>query len=390
MTGAIPQARAPDAPQTTGRAGHGRVGVMQLTDSLLAAGLERVAVNLANNLPSDRYRSYLCTTRQEGPLAQLIAPDVGRLCLARRWSLDMNALRRLVSYVRQNRIQVLHAHGTTLFIAVLASLLRPHPRVIWHNHGGWMAVRSSAPLAIRLFATRTAATLVVNRHLVDWCSRVLGLPARQVRYVPNFVIIPNCVSPACGLPGQAGSRIVSVANLLPPKDPVNLLRAMKIVAEESPTAHLLIVGRPGVPAYMEKVRRELADPVLQGRVSILGVRTDVASVLKASDIGVLASATEGFPLALLEYGMAGLPTVATRVGQCEEVLSGGFAGLLVPPSAPEELARALLSLLQSPTQRVELGRRFRTCIQHNYGAERAMQQVCDVYESILIPSDGVG
>src|SRR5438876_11120160 len=80
---------------------------------------------------------------------------------------------------------------------------------------------------------------------------------------------------------------------------------------------------------------------------------------KACDVGVLSSRSEGMPLALLEYGMNGLPSVATRVGQCAEMLDDGRAGLLVPPAAPEPLAKAILALLQSPEQRAELGGRFR-------------------------------
>src|SRR2546421_178847 len=51
----------------------GRVGVMHLTDTLEAGGTERVAVNLVNLLPRDRYRPYLCTTRHDGPMARRVS-----------------------------------------------------------------------------------------------------------------------------------------------------------------------------------------------------------------------------------------------------------------------------------------------------------------------------
>src|SRR5918999_1889196 len=92
-----------------------RTGVMQLTDTLGAGGAERVAVNLANLLPRERYRMYLCTTRRDGPLAGLVADDVGRLCLARRWRFDYRAFGRLVDFIREHKVQILHAHGTALF-----------------------------------------------------------------------------------------------------------------------------------------------------------------------------------------------------------------------------------------------------------------------------------
>src|SRR5579863_5854429 len=68
---------------------------MHLIDTLAAAGAERVAVNIVNHLPRDRYIPYLCTTRSDGPLDALVAPDVIRLRLQRRSRFDLRAVIRL-------------------------------------------------------------------------------------------------------------------------------------------------------------------------------------------------------------------------------------------------------------------------------------------------------
>jgi glycosyltransferase involved in cell wall biosynthesis len=360
-----------------------RRGVMQLTDTLIASGYERVAVNLANELPANCYRSYLCTTRADGPLAELVAPHVGRLRLQRTSSFDLGAVRQLVSYVRQNQIEILHAHGTTVFISILASYFWPRPAIIWHNHAGRLAAIEHPKLHWQVAARCVHGTIVASRPLADWCVRILGMSSNRVWYIPNFVRLPDRAQPAGGLPGQPGSRIVSVANLLPDKDPLNLLRSMKTVAREWPTAHLILVGCPGDSGYMTRVRAELADTVLQGRVSMLGVRTDVTSILRACDIGVLASATEAMPLALVEYGMAGLPAVATRVGQCEEILDDGRVGLIVPPSTPDELSRAILSLLASPARRAELGRSFQQYVKEKFSEQQVLPRIGEVYSAVL-------
>src|SRR5262245_9627388 len=70
-------------------------GVLHLIDTLEAGGGERVAVNLANLMSRSKYRSYLCVTRREGPLADLVAPDVERICLRRKRSFDLAGLRQL-------------------------------------------------------------------------------------------------------------------------------------------------------------------------------------------------------------------------------------------------------------------------------------------------------
>jgi glycosyltransferase involved in cell wall biosynthesis len=360
-----------------------KIGVLQLTDTLVPGGMERMAVNLANALPADAYQSHLCFTRKGGALEALIASHVNTLNLRRKGRFDVGAVIRLVKYIREHQIQIIHAHGTTLIIAVLAAFFRPHPVVLWHNHGGWLASLKRAPLALRLFVMRSAGIIVVNEELLDWSVSRFRLPGARVWYVPNFVVPAG--SGECGddLPGKRGSRVVSVANLLPPKDPVNLLRAMKIVASVSPDAHLLLVGRNGSPEYMKSVEVEMADPLLDGRVTFFGVSNDVEGILAACDIGVLASASEGFPLALVEYGCAGLAVAATRVGQCADLLDQGRAGILVPPSSPGELAEAILVLLRDSTRRESLGRRFQDHVNQKYNPEKAMAKVTKIYNTIL-------
>jgi len=96
---------------------------MHVVDALRIGGAERVAVNLANLLPQDRYRAFLCTTREEGPLAKLVNPHVGRIALHRRYTADFGAVRRLVDFIRADDIRILHAHASALFFARLAARL---------------------------------------------------------------------------------------------------------------------------------------------------------------------------------------------------------------------------------------------------------------------------
>ena len=77
----------------------------------------------------------------------------------------------------------------------------------------------------------------------------------------------------------------------------------------------------------------------------MGPRNDVPAILRACRIGVLSSASEGLPLALLEYGKHGLAAVSTAVGQCPEVLDNGYAGVLVPASSPDQFSDAIVGLL---------------------------------------------
>lgn len=360
-----------------------RVGVMQMVDALAAGGLERVAVNLANLLPRELFTSYLCTTREEGPLANLIAADVSRLRLDRARRFELKALLRLSAHCRTHNVQIIHAHGTALLFAVFASLLPPFPKVIWHVHYGALAVKSRPAFAYWLLTRRVAAILAVNDDLAAWSRDQLRFPADRVHYLRNFVCEGNIVKITDDLPGVKGHRIVCVANLRPQKDHLTLVRAIAIVAKSVSAATLLIVGAPTDADQLEKVEEQISRLGLQNNVHILGSRQDVVGILAGCDIGVLSSVSEGLPLALIEYGMAGLAAVATDVGQCSEVMDGGGAGLLVPPGDSEAIASALLHLLEHPDERAKMAGRFNKHVMSNYTAAAALDKVCKVYEKVL-------
>jgi glycosyltransferase involved in cell wall biosynthesis len=359
---------------------------MHLIDTLDLGGAERVAVNLANGLPRDRYQTYLCTTRREGALEGLLKSEVGRLRLKRRRRLEAKALTRLVGFVRTEGVQILHAHETSVFLAALASLFPPYPALVWHDHFGRHEEIERPVWLYRLLARRLSAVIAVNESLAEWSRARLRVPPGRVWYVPNFVSDTEVEGGAASLPGLRGSRIVCVANLRTQKDHLTLLDAMTLVVRRAPAAHLLLVGATVEAECREQVTRRCAQLGLEQHVSFLGSRPDVPSVLQACDIGVLSSVSEGLPLALLEYGMARLPAVATRVGQCTEVLAEGQAGMLVPPRTPGALAAALLELLGSPAQRVTYGNALHHRVKQFYSEGSVIQQICQVYDSVLRPN----
>ena len=368
------------------------VGVMHVLDTLALGGAERAAVNLVNELPRDKYRPYLCTTRREGPLREAVAACVGRIALERKNRFDHGAIRRLVDFIRNQKIEILHAHGSTLFVAAWAAWFPPHPIVIWHAHYGRVALEDHRAWAHRIALRRAGGVITVNQQLAEWCGRRLAFPVERIWCIPNMVRAVETGLGTPDLPGVPGSRIVCVANLRAEKDHLNLVRAMALVVRRHPAAQLLLVGAHSDPAYsassayFEAVKREVAQNSLERNVTFLGQRQDIPALLQGCDVGVLSSKTEGLPVSLLEYGMAGLPVVATRVGECEEVLDRGRAGILVPSQSSAELASALLSLLQSPERRALLGERFLQRVKKLYSAASIMKQVCRAYDVVLPPT----
>lgn len=371
-------------PIGTGRA---PVPVLHVTDTLAAGGAERMAVNLVNHLSRDRYSPHLCTTRTEGVLAAEVFPDVGRLALHRTIRLrDPAALVRLVRYLRDESIEIVHAHGTSLFLAAAATPFAREARLVWHDHlGASMSSRQRQRRLYRWAARRADHVITVSHLLADWAGTELRFPAARVTTIANFVLPeddPTVTEAPLELPGARGQRVVCVANLRHQKDHLMLLRAMARVVEVAPGAHALFLGAPVDPGVERSIRDGIAALGLEGDVSLLGARPDVARVLAQCDLGVLSSRSEGFPLALLEYGMAALPVVATDVGECDEILDHGAAGRVVAAGDDDAMAGAMIELLSSPATAAVLGERLRRRVEERYSAEAVVGEVEAIYEAV--------
>jgi len=359
-----------------------KIGVLHLIDSLQAGGAERVAVNLVNNLSRNQFKPYLCVTRQSGPLESQLASDVNLLILNRRNRWDIGALFRLFAYIRNNKIQILHAHSSSLFIAKLASALTKC-KLVWHDHWGGGNTRSNEPY-FRLFTRGVNAIFTVTHSLAIWAQKKLGVPQSRIIVLPNFVI-SNAITTnnKIELQGTPKYRIICVANIRTQKDQLGLLNAFRLVVNQQPKAHLLLVGAPVDENYTHLVMNEIEKLNLQDHVSWLGGRDDVPQLLASCDIAVLNSISEGFPLTLLEYGWAGLPVVATRVGECAAILDEGRAGLLVPPGDPQAMASKIVLLLSDLQMRQEYGTALKMRVQAEYSVETIIQKISNVYQSIL-------
>ena len=251
-----------------------QVAVMHLIDALDAGGAERMAVNLVNALPRDRYVPYFCTTRRGGALESLISPDVARLALERRHRFDVSSLLHLTRFIRERNIRLLHAHSTSLFIAIAASRLSSRAPVIWHDHYGLHSVEKRSSIIYGPAARRLSGLIAVNQDLAEWSQKKLRVPAEKIWYIPNFAASVEAHGSPPDLPGQEGMRIVCVANMRPQKDHFTLLRALGIVARRMPGVHLLLLGSSTQLNYEQQVRQEVDRLGLAGNVSFLGQRSD--------------------------------------------------------------------------------------------------------------------
>ncbi|HEX8563098.1 MAG TPA: glycosyltransferase [Flavobacterium sp.] len=336
--------------------------IVQLIDSLAAGGAERMAVNYANAVAKKGF-SALVSTRQQGPLVAEISQNVVYLHLNRQKKADFKAVSVLRNFCIKHRIEIVHAHGTSYFFAVLLKLTLPSIKIIWHDHFGFrdqQQVKENKMLW--LCARFFTGAIVVNKALAAWSIAKLKL--KQVIYLPNFTVLPEVNAPAF-LPGQHGKRIVYVANLRDPKNHMIVVKAAAEVAKMHHDWTFHFIGKDYNDDYSNRLRNAISEMKLEGSVFIHGQRNDIKAIIAACEIGLIASDFEGLPISLLEYGICGIAVVSTAVGHIPEIINSK-TGILIEIGSEEQMTNGITKLIADADLRMHLAAGLKETVLSGY------------------------
>jgi glycosyltransferase involved in cell wall biosynthesis len=245
-------------------------------------------------------------------------------------------------------------------------------------------------LLIRLLArlsSTTAAIIYCSRVAADQHERLGFDPARRV-VIPNgfdtaaFNIRPELRHRLRDLIGAGPDRFVvgNIARFHPMKDQVSLVRAIARLAAEGVDVQGVFIGDGHENGIVAGAAREIG---IADRITILGVRDDVAELLPGLDVFAQTSAWgEAFPLSLGEAMACGVPSVATDVGDTALLL--GEEGLLIRPRDPEALAQSILQIASLDAgERAALGLRARQRVVDNFSLRRYVDRHLELYATIL-------
>ncbi len=283
------------------------------------------------------------------------------------------------------RPHVIHAYSlfSPATTAVMAKRLFGTPVVVKVLRGGALGdvirlkQKSSGEGRMALFRKQVDAFIVISQE-IDAELAAAGVPPERRVFLPNGVDTGH-FAPAdkqalrseLSLPDAP--TVVFTGRLAAEKRVDQLIALWPAVRAAHAGAVLLIVG----------AGQELALKRAAGEgVQFMGQVDDVAPYLKAADLFVLPSSTEGLSNALLEAMAIGLPAVATAVGGTTDLITHGENGLLVPPDSPPALQEALLALLADEARRADMGRRGRERVIRDYALPATAGRLRNLYNRL--------
>ncbi|MBI4722301.1 MAG: glycosyltransferase family 4 protein [Candidatus Stahlbacteria bacterium] len=387
--------------------------ILLVSDAHRTAGAEFYLYSLAKGLKQRGYRvKLLCPDRKEwNELAGKMAIDnldVNVLPLKSRHDfgrfyflafLYLPQIIKLKRKIQQLNPDILHINtavvedGQTIIIA--GRLARVKNLINTFHTGQFIPytikgvrirlIDSFRKIVVRKVISFIKAIIAVSFSTAYEINQKYGVPKEKFKIIYNGIEVSKfnlgydkqSFRNKVGL-DENGFLVTCVSNLHLHKGLNYLLAAIPDVLKEFSDVHFLFVGDGEQRVKLLEQSRSLG---IDKNVVFIGKSNNVPSILGASDIFVLPSLWEGFPLVILEAMAAGLPIVATRVGGIPEMITSGEEGFLVDPCNSNALFSAIKKILNDSELAKKMGIQAKLRAR-NFSVNHMVEKTCELYESM--------
>lgn len=384
-----------------GSKGTKRIKIAFLASTLPTGGAENVTLNLFGNIDRQRFDVRFFYLKGPGTIGDRLS-NLGfeQTTHLQRFRFDPLVVPRLVLALRAfspHILFMLNCHRNAMLWGGMGALLARVPvRIIaTHHTGTHRGPRNYADID-RLFLWSTTKILALSQRHADYIRDVDGIDAAKIHIIANGIH----TSPYGAVDEDAAGRlrrslglgpenrvVIMVAGLRPEKAHDALLRAASELVPWDTNLRFLIVGDGPLRVPLEETAARLG---VGEHVLFLGERSDIATLLHASDVFVLPSrpVVETLPLSVMEAMAAGVPAIASSVGSVPDMIMDGENGRLIPPADAPALAAAIRDILEDRAATDRIRENARRTVTERFTVSRMVAQYEDLFEQLALGAEG--
>ena len=171
--------------------------------------------------------------------------------------------------------------------------------------------------------------------------------------------------------------VTIIAALRPEKNHRMFLDAALLISKKRKDITFLVVGDGEERSRLQAIAHKMLP---EGRVIFLGDRNDIPEILSVTDISVLCSFMEIFPLTVLEAMSAGLPVISTDVGSLSEMIRNDEDGILIQSEDIYSFTRAIEKLADNRKIRLDMGKRAREAVLEKFSTKMMLSKYAKLFQ----------
>ena len=363
-------------------------------------GAQRYIFDLATSLPKDRYSAVVAAGLDEEKASQShnlftkldekSIKSYGLNNLVR----EINPLKDLKAYfeikklLKEIKPDILHLNSSKAgVIGAMAGRRAGIKKIIYTVHG--FVFNEPLPTWKKLFylwAEKFSARYKDQLICVSEFDRQTGIH-KNIAPADKFITVHNGLNPVefmtkaearsqLNLPAEK-KIIGTLAHFYPTKNLKSLIQAANIVIKKYPETTFAIIGDGQLRPELEA---EISGLQLNKKIVLLGEKPQAYRYLTAFDIYACSSIKEGLPYSIIEAMQAGLPVVSSKVGGIPEIITDEQNGLLVNPGDPDDLAKAIINILEDEKLAQKLSQQARTDLLTKFSLTQMVSQTETIYQ----------
>jgi len=289
------------------------------------------------------------------------------------------------NYIRIHDVEIIHMVHTNFAYEFLQELKIRHPKV---------------KVILTMFNSRVDHFPDIKKHIkyIDAFTsdnspvvreyKKLGIEEVATKVIPNGIDSTSTFNPEKFDKGSLRKKynlkeddiaVFFIGRLSEEKNPDVFVKVAKCFASDSKYKKLrfFIVGDGGMKSKIERSIQNLHN------IEYLGYRSDIPLVLSVSDVFVLPSSIEGFPLSILEAMAMENISIASSVGAVPDIVKEGETGFVVSPGSVNEIVDSLYYLADNRGKMAKIQEKSRNAVINKYSSEILGKNYKKLYEDVV-------
>lgn len=356
--------------------------VLQVLDTLLVGGGERIAINCTNLLNRAGHSCDLVKIFDIGDQDDQIEAPGKVFQIHSKGRIDLKAWRELAKIARNYDVIHVHMRGAMKYTMLAKAVFGFKAPVLFHDHYGDIDIDKSVPRIFKwIFGRKDVWFAGVAEVLKDWAINEGKIKASKAFTLENTILKIETEGPHFTLPTDGPIRLMQISNYRRSKNLELGIRFVSALKEKGHKVVLHQIGQPIETAYCEELAALRKELNVESEVIPIHNCTNPQAIMPNYDFGIHTAHSESGPLSVIEFMSQGVPFLAADTGQVIQQIKFQTPEMIVSDYEIETWVGYFEELLKH--DRATIVSKIQSIFAEQFSEEKYLKQCVFIYNEML-------